>query len=107
MMRMRQAAPLLWVVTGINLMSLIDAINTVLIVGSDASGELNPLMGSLVENHLPWFFALKLLMTLSSTLVCWHLYQTRATARVTLRWISRAYCGVMLWQGLLLSILKV
>lgn len=41
-------------------------------------------------------------MTLFSTLVCWH-YAAMPPARATLRWISRVYCGVMLWQGLLLS----
>src|SRR5690242_19664100 len=103
MMRMRRAAPLIWVVTGINQMSLLDGVNTVLIVGNDASGEMNPLMGALIEHNLTVFFALKLLMTFSSTFICWHYYEKKPTARATLRWISRAYCCVMVWQALLLS----
>lgn len=100
---LQRTAPLVWVVTGVNLMSLLDAINTILIVGNDASGELNPLMAALIEHNLAVFFAFKLLLTLSSTLICWHFYDGRPKARVALRWISRFYCGVMMWQALLMS----
>jgi Domain of unknown function (DUF5658) len=103
MMSMRRAVPLIWVVTGVNLMSLLDAVNTILIVGDDAAGELNPLMGALIERNIAVFFALKLLMTFSSTFICWHYYEEKQAARATLRWISCAYCCVMVWQALLLS----
>jgi hypothetical protein len=84
-------------------MSLLDSINTFLLVGNDSIVELNPLMSTLIERDYLQFFVLKLALTLAGTLICWHYYARSGTARKALVFISRVYCAVMVWQTLLLS----
>ena len=98
-----RSAPLVLVVTGVNLMSLLDAIVTLLLLGDDSRGELNPLMGALIERNYLHFLLVKSVLTFIGTVICWHYYDRKRSARTMLTWISRAYCGLMIWQGLLLS----
>jgi hypothetical protein len=84
-------------------MSLLDSINTFLLVGNDSIVELNPLMNTLIERDYLHFFVLKLVLTFAGTLICWHYYARSGAARKVLVTISRVYCGVMVWQAMLLS----
>jgi hypothetical protein len=103
MISIRQAAPLLIAVVSINVMSLLDSINTFLLVGNDSVVELNPLMNALIARDYLQFFVVKLVLTLAGTLICWHYYARSVNARRALVSISRVYCAVMVWQTLLLS----
>jgi Domain of unknown function (DUF5658) len=103
MISVRQAGLLLIAVVSINLMSLLDSINTFLLVDNDSIVELNPLMNALIEHNYLQFFMVKLVHTLAGTLICWHYYARSGTARRGLVYISRVYCAVMVWQILLLS----
>jgi hypothetical protein len=103
MISTRQAARLLIAVAGINVMSLLDSINTFLLVDNDSILELNPLMSALIERDYLQFFVVKLVLTLAGTLICWHYYARSVNARRVLVFISRVYCAVMVWQTLLLS----
>jgi hypothetical protein len=84
-------------------MSLLDSINTFLLVDNDSILELNPLMSALIERDYLQFFVVKLVLTLAGTLICWHYYARSVNARRVLVFISRVYCAVMVWQTLLLS----
>ena|SRR5215208_5611196 len=103
MISIRQALPLLIAVVSINVMSLLDSINTFLLVGNDSIIELNPLMGALIERDYLHFFVVKLVLTFTGTLICWHFYARSRAARKVLVSISRVYCALMVWQTLLLS----
>lgn len=94
---------LLAAVVAINLMSLLDAISTLLLVDNESCFELNPLINFLMESHYLAYFGMKILTTLAGTLFCWHFYESRASAQRTLKFISRLYCLLMVWHGLLLS----
>lgn len=98
-----KAVPLLIAVTAVNLMSLMDAICTMLLVDNDSCIELNPLMNALLAHNYLVFFGVKLLVTLFGTLLCWHFYERRASARMVFKIISRIYCSVMIWHCLLLT----
>lgn len=90
-------------VVAINLMSLLDAVSTGMIVDNYLFVELNPLMDALMGWGYFEFLVMKLLITLVGTLVCWHLLERNGYARVVLTLISRIYCALMIWQALLLS----
>ncbi|MEW6127215.1 MAG: DUF5658 family protein [Acidobacteriota bacterium] len=94
---------LLAAVTAVNLMSLLDAISTLLLVDNDCCFELNPLINSLMEYHYLAYFGVKLLATLLGTIVCWHFYERRVSAQRALKVISRTYCVLLIWHGLLLT----
>jgi hypothetical protein len=95
--------PLLIAVTAVNLMSLLDGINTVLLVDDDSCVELNPLVSALMAHNYLSFFGTKLVLTLLGTVLCWHFYERRASARNAFKLISRIYCSLMIWQALLLT----
>src|ERR1044071_9545928 len=97
----RKALPMLASVTAVNLMSLLDGVITLLLVDNDTCIDLNPLMKALMEHHYLSFFGIKLAVTLFGTLLCWQFYERRASARLLFKIISRIYCTVMIWQGLL------
>src|SRR5262245_30836735 len=60
-----QTAPLLLAVLAINLMSLLDAISTLLLVDTDSCNETNPLMKALIDtNFLISFGVITLLFAL-------------------------------------------
>ncbi|HSB10461.1 MAG TPA: DUF5658 family protein [Blastocatellia bacterium] len=101
---LRQAVPVIFAVIGINVMSLIDAISTELLVENDGFVELNPLMDVLIGNSYLPFFVVKLVITLAATLTCWHFYERRRAAGTVLKWTSRVYCALMVWHTVLLSI---
>jgi hypothetical protein len=84
-------------------MSLLDAINTCLLVDNDSYIEINPLMRALMENNYLQYFAFKLGITLLGTLICWHFHKQQGYARWGLKFFSRTYCTLMLWQALLLT----
>jgi hypothetical protein len=103
MMSVRQNVRLLMAVVAVNVMSLLDAISTILLSDDGSFVELNPVMSAALENSLLQFLAVKLGITLVGTLACWHCYERIAMARGGLHVISRLYCLVMVWQGLLLT----
>jgi len=98
-----QAMHLLIAVLAVNMMSLLDAISTFLLLDTDRFLEINPLMEALMESGSLHFFGVKLGITLVGTLICWHFYEQRSSARWALKFTLRAYCTLMLWQGLLLT----
>ncbi len=90
-------------VTAVNLMSLLDAISTLLLVENGSYAELNPMMDALMGHNYLSFFGTKMMLTLLGTMLIWHFYERRASARLYLKFISRFYCVIMIWHGLLLS----
>ncbi len=98
-----KAMPLLIAVTAVNLMSLLDGISTLLLVDDEFCFELNPLVNLLMGHNYLSFFGVKIVMTLVGTLICWHLYERSASARFMLKTVSRIYCLVMIWHGLMLT----
>ena len=98
-----QTVSLLIAVLAVNVMSLLDAISTLLLVDTDSCIETNPLMNGLMESNYLNYFAVKLGLTLFGTLICWHFYEQRSSARWAFKFIFRTYCTLMLWHGLLLA----
>src|SRR5262249_15859088 len=93
-MTYRKALPLLAAVLAVNLMSVLDAISTLLLVDNDACVEVNPLMSDLMGSNYLHFLGVQLGVTFLGTLICWHYYEQRGSARWTLKFISRTYCAV-------------
>ena len=100
---MRGCLPLIVPVVGINLMSLLDAVSTGLLVDNESFIELNPLMDSLMRWGYLEFLVIKLAITLVGTLACWHCFERKGYARTLLTLVSRLYCALLIWQALLLS----
>jgi hypothetical protein len=101
--RLRRSLPLIAVIITINVMSVLDAVSTLYLVGSNLSKEMNPVMAALIERSHFLFFAVKLALTLTATLACWHYYESKKRARLILKWTSRVYCTLLAWHCLLLS----
>jgi hypothetical protein len=99
----RRSVPLVMAIIVVNVMSLLDGISTFLLVDNDSCIEYNPLMSALLEHNYLQFFCFKLGITLLGTLICWHFYERQGSARWALKFISRTYCTLMLWQTLLLT----
>jgi hypothetical protein len=99
----RKALPLLIAVLAVNLMSLTDAISTLLLMDNECVTETNPLINTLMEHDYLSYFGVKLLLTLLGTVICWHYYEHRVIARRLFNWISRIYCTLMVWHVVLLS----
>src|SRR5262249_26547521 len=97
------AVPLLLAVLAVNVMSLLDAISTLLLMDTDSCIEINPLMNALMESNYLHYFEVKLGLTLFGSLICWHFYEQRGSARWAFKLISRTYCTLMLWHALLLT----
>lgn len=102
MINIRQTAPLIMMVLAVNVMSLLDTVNTALLVDHCDYIELNPLTSAMSEHSYLLFIVEKLGITLVGTLICWHFYESRASARKGLKFVSRSYCLLMIWQALLL-----
>ena len=103
MIRFPSSLSLAAAVLAINLMSLLDAVSTILLVENDSFAELNPVMRHLLEGNCLDFLVVKLGVTLVGTVVCWQGYESGAYARTGLKIISRAYSLLLVWHALLLT----
>jgi uncharacterized membrane protein YeaQ/YmgE (transglycosylase-associated protein family) len=87
----------------VNIMSALDATSTIFLVAHNHSGELNPVMNALLGQSYLLFFAVKMSITLTATLICWYYYERKRRARSILRVTSRIYSFLLAWHCLLLS----
>jgi hypothetical protein len=99
----RQTVYLFISVIAVNVMSLLDAISTLLLLENDSYIEINPLMKALMECNYLQYFGLKMGITLIGTVIFWHYYEQRASARMALKSLLRVYSTLMIWQTLLLT----
>jgi hypothetical protein len=98
-----QTIPLLLAVLAVNVVSLLDAISSLLLVDIDSCNEINPLMGALMDANYLYYFGVKLGITLLGTIIFWHFYAKRDSARWAFNFILSTYCLLMLWHTLLLT----
>jgi hypothetical protein len=96
-------APLIAAIVTVNIMSALDAISTIYLVSHEYSDEMNPAMGALIDYSYVLFFAVKMLITLTATLICWHYYERKQRARTILKLTSHIYSVLLAWHCLLLS----
>jgi uncharacterized protein DUF5658 len=87
----------------VNIMSALDATSTIFLVAHNHSGEMNPVMNALLGHSYLLFFAVKMSITLTATLICWYYYERKRRARSILRVTSRIYSLLLVWHCLLLS----
>jgi hypothetical protein len=87
----------------VNIMSALDATSTIFLVAHNHSGEMNPVMNALLGHSYLLFFAVKMSITLTATLICWYYYERKRRARSILRVASRIYSLLLVWHCLLLS----
>src|SRR5690242_14255510 len=66
--------PLIASILSLNIMSALDAISTIYLISQKHSTELNPAMEALMQHSYLLFFAVKMLITLVATLVCYYYY---------------------------------
>jgi hypothetical protein len=96
-------ASLIAAIVTVNVMSALDAFSTIYLVAHDYSAEMNPVMSALIEYNYVLFFLVKMLLTLTATLVCWHYYERKRRARTILKLTSHIYSVLLAWHCLLLS----
>jgi uncharacterized protein DUF5658 len=96
-------ATLIAAIITVNIMSALDAISTIYLVAHDYSDEMNPVMSALIDHSYVLFFAVKMLITLTATLVCWYYYGRKRRARTILKLTSHIYSVLLAWHCLLLS----
>jgi len=96
-------APLIAVIITVNIMSALDAISTIYLISHGYSDEMNPVMGALMDYSYGLFFLVKMLITLTATLVCWYYYGRKRRARTILKLTSHVYSVLLAWHCLLLS----
>jgi hypothetical protein len=96
-------APLIAAIVTVNLMSALDAISTIYLVAHNYSDEMNPVMSALIDYSYGLFFLVKMLITLTATLVCWYYYGRKRRARTILKLTSHIYSVLLAWHCLLLS----
>lgn len=87
----------------VNIMSALDATSTIYLVAHNYSGEMNPVMNALLGHSYLLFFAVKMSITLTATLICWYYYERKRRARSILKLTSRIYSLLLAWHCLLLS----
>jgi uncharacterized membrane protein YeaQ/YmgE (transglycosylase-associated protein family) len=87
----------------VNIMSALDATSTIYLVAHNYSGEMNPVMNALIGHSYLLFFAVKMSITLTATLICWYYYERKRRARSILKLTSRIYSLLLAWHCLLLS----
>ena len=99
----RKNGALVTAIITINLMSVLDALSTIYLVSNNHSVEANPVMKPLLDQSFVLFFVVKMAITLSATMICWHYYDRKRRARSILRVTSRVYSLLLAWHCLLLS----
>jgi len=87
----------------VNVMSALDAASTIYLVAHRYSAEMNPVMNALIGRSYVLFFAVKMTITLTATVICWYYYERKRRARSILKLTSRIYSVLMAWHCLLLS----
>jgi uncharacterized protein DUF5658 len=96
-------ATLIAAIITVNIMSALDAASTIYLVAHHYSAEMNPVMNALIGRSYLLFFAVKMTITLTATVVCWYYYERKRRARSILKLTSRIYSVLMAWHCLLLS----
>ena len=95
--------PLIAAIVTVNIMSVLDAASTIYLVAHGYSGEMNPVMDALIGRSYVLFVVVKLSITLTATLICWHYYERKRRARTILKLTSRIYSLLLAWHCILLS----